>query len=411
MIIFVSDLHLTDGTSGTTIKPGAFEKFVKQVDDMVYPETVQDVKVVFLGDILDVIRSTKWLDSGARPWDANSQELKDKTTKIVEAIVSSPNNKACGKYLSDLKDKLKKKKVQNITFEYVIGNHDWLINRYPETRRLAADFLCMDYPADREVPKFEGDFYNSPHKVFARHGDIHDPFNFEGNRDASSLGDAIVIDLLNKFPDAVGKKAKNPDEKALVGQLKEIDNVRPLIDAPKWIQGFCAGKKKEEERLVKETWDEIVDQFFRIKFIKDHDSWWPLDKVDGLQALLTISKGLPMRALSSLPLKRFNLERGDYQKKASEEHSALANEAEFIIYGHTHEHMMVPLDVVQTRAGVLNKLYINTGTWRRTHQQTEIEDPQQNIEFMSWDVMTFVAIYQGKERQGRRFEVWNGSLG
>ena len=40
------------------------------------------------------------------------------------------------------------------------------------------------------------------HRVWARHGDIYDSFNYQDNqgRRASSLGDAIVIELVKRFP-------------------------------------------------------------------------------------------------------------------------------------------------------------------------------------------------------------------
>jgi hypothetical protein len=34
MLVVISDLHLTDGTSGATISPGAFEIFAEQLQDL-----------------------------------------------------------------------------------------------------------------------------------------------------------------------------------------------------------------------------------------------------------------------------------------------------------------------------------------------------------------------------------------
>ncbi len=71
MLVVISDLHLTDGSSGETIKVGAFERFAaepsslaaqasERPDDVCAP--VDGVDVLMLGDVIDVIRSARWLD-------------------------------------------------------------------------------------------------------------------------------------------------------------------------------------------------------------------------------------------------------------------------------------------------------------------------------------------------------------
>lgn len=51
MIVFISDIHLTDGTSGETIKEGAFEKFAMYVRDMAKKAEAKNLEIVLLGDI------------------------------------------------------------------------------------------------------------------------------------------------------------------------------------------------------------------------------------------------------------------------------------------------------------------------------------------------------------------------
>ncbi len=69
MLVFFSDIHLTDGTSGETINAGAFDIFADQVADLARKRKAKEVRLVLLGDGLDVIRSTRWLDDpkGPRP--------------------------------------------------------------------------------------------------------------------------------------------------------------------------------------------------------------------------------------------------------------------------------------------------------------------------------------------------------
>ena len=74
MLVLFSDVHLTDGSSGETIKSGAFEKFTFHVKDMVETAGAQELEIVFLGDIFDVIRSRTWLDTNIRPWSDATQK-------------------------------------------------------------------------------------------------------------------------------------------------------------------------------------------------------------------------------------------------------------------------------------------------------------------------------------------------
>ena len=67
MLVFASDVHLTDGTSGTTIVPRAFDKLCRSIEDIVRESAkskesmIKKVEFVLLGDIFDVIRSSLWL--------------------------------------------------------------------------------------------------------------------------------------------------------------------------------------------------------------------------------------------------------------------------------------------------------------------------------------------------------------
>ncbi len=415
MLLFISDIHLTDGTSGETIKSGAFKKFVLTLEDMADAAGAKEIKMVLLGDIFDVIRSNYWLRSDIRPWanakkrDGRGKGLQDYAKEIVKRICNNPTNKESIRNIEEFKERMEGKGV-DVNFTYVVGNHDWLINRYAETRVKIARFLGMDNPQQYKNKLFStGDFWDE-YKVFARHGDIYDPFNFDGNRNASSLGDAIVIDLTNRFPKAVEDEIGKDTDPDLISKLKEIDNVRPLVDIPLWIQGTCRRAKSVEigER-VKEVWNDLVDDFLKIDFVKAHDKPWRIDVVDALQLGLRISKYLSSKDLTNLLLRKFQKTEDDYRDKAFHEEHIRRNEAEFVLYGHTHGYKIQPLDQVPMSGETLQKTYFNTGTWRKVHVRTAYD--VENQEFLSWHVLTFIAFYLGDERGIRRFEVWNGVLG
>src|SRR4029077_9435834 len=89
VLVIISDLHLTDGTSGETIKPGAFRAFREALRELAYDASwrsekeyfpVDGIDLVLLGDILDVIRSTRWCTAPTevRPWgDQNDARFSD----------------------------------------------------------------------------------------------------------------------------------------------------------------------------------------------------------------------------------------------------------------------------------------------------------------------------------------------
>ena len=79
MLVFVSDVHLTDGTSGTTMVPRAFDKLCRSLDDIIQESVklkeprITAVEIVLLRDIFDAIRSSRWLrpqnsEDPVRPW-------------------------------------------------------------------------------------------------------------------------------------------------------------------------------------------------------------------------------------------------------------------------------------------------------------------------------------------------------
>ena len=415
MLIFLSDTHLTDGSTCETISADAFGKLVLMLEDMAKTANSSDIEVVFLGDIFDVIRSEIWLSTDIRPWspknktDKNSQGLKQYTMKIIDRICQNDTNIGSMQHLKNFKEKMENEHV-NVKYTYITGNHDWLINRYPETRLKIADFMGINKPEDFRNQTFDDELLRASYHVFARHGDIFDPFNFDGNRDASSLGDAIVIDIINKFPQAVEKeigKHTNPD---LIKELKEIDNVRPLIDIPLWINGVSLRAKTTEiGKKIKKVWNEVVDGFLNIKFVKDHDKAWRMDMVDALQVGLRLSKFLSLNEISEIPLRKFQKTEDDYIDRAFQEDALLRNEATAIVYGHTHDYKLQPLDQVHLGGITIGKKYFNSGTWRKVHKRTAFD--QKNYEFLSWHVLTLIAFYLEGERGQRSFEVWNGVLG
>lgn len=428
MLVFASDIHLTDGSSGTTIDPRAFDRFCRSLEDIIgdpQKSNIRDVEIVLLGDIFDVIRSDFWLRSDndnsqkpIRPWsdatdnDSSGWNLEAYTSAIAQKLIGRQDNIDAKLYLLDFQNRMQNKGVR-VEISYMIGNHDWLLNRYPSTRQLMATFLGLPNPAFYLQNPFPYARNFKEYGVMARHGDYYDSINFEGDRDAASLGDAIVIDLLNRFPEAVREDGLLGSFTPLVDRVKEIDNVRPLLDIPCWIQGICNEYAGVEERLH-EIWNSLVDEFFEIEFVKKHGRSGP-DNIDMLKMAMRLTSNFSFGRLKEIlgnwAVRHLYSKSDDYKRYAYNEAALRSNSAKYVVYGHTHRAEQVPLDTVPILGkAVIEKVYFNTGTWRKVFEATVFDE--EKCEFVSWHVMTFVLFYLESEKEkDRNYEVWSGSLG
>ncbi|MBW8883387.1 MAG: hypothetical protein JF612_01135 [Planctomycetia bacterium] len=82
--------------------------------------------------------------------------------------------------------------------------------------------------------------------------------------------------------------------------------------------------------------------------------------------------------------------------------------ARHIVYGHTHQHEIIPLDASHADGYVLNQTYFNAGSCRRGYQPTQMMAG--NHELSSCDTFSLLCFYQGDERYGRTHETWCGTL-
>lgn len=344
-----------------------------------------------------------------RPWsgpndtDSADWTLQMYAEEIVTKIIDNPRNQEARKYLKDFETTC----GVNLVLSYMIGNHDWLINRYPSTRQAIADFLGITPPGYFTRNQFDYVRVFGEYSVLARHGDHYDPFNYEGDHNASSLGDAIVIDLLNKFPKELAKDAVLGGNQDLVKELKEIDNVRPLLEVPAWIQGVC-NRYPGTENSVHDIWNNLVDQFFQMDFVKERDHW----KLEmGLRLTTGFSYAKIQQLLQTALAKKIYSSSDDYRGFAYSEWALKKNQARYVVYGHTHHAEQVPLDILPaSTSGTTEALYFNTGTWRQVFEHAVFD--VDTFEFIGWHVMTFLVFYLPEEKErDRNYEVWSASLG
>jgi len=448
MLVILSDIHLTDGSSAATVSSGAFDIFARRLREGAeaaswradgYYRPIDRIDLVLLGDILDVIGSMRWSSqSQVRPWhDPHSPEFVDQVGRITNdilqhnqqalAIVRGLAGEGGVAVPPPLRTGRPAPEAEGapipVKIHYLVGNRDWVYQipgpKYDLVRQKVTEWMGL---ANRGDAAFPHDFTESEellqtmrrHKVAARHGDLFDPFSFEGDRCTSSLSDAIVVELVNRFAFEVETRWANELPAGTVVGLREIDNVRPLLLIPVWIDGLLERTcpMPAVRKQVKEVWDRLVDEFLAIDFVCRQEGCGPADLVDGLRRALRFSKRLSAgwaSAVADWSNRLRGAPDGSYSHHALGEPDFRNRRARQVVYGHTHLAESVPLDASYAEGYVLNQMYFNAGTWRRVHRQTQLAPAEH--EFIASDVMTYLVFFQGDERKGRPYETWSGTLG
>jgi hypothetical protein len=162
---------------------------------------------------------------------------------------------------------------------------------------------------------------------------------------------------------------------------------------------------------IKRTWDYMVEQMLHLEIVRRLTGTSPIDLLDGLSAALKFSRrdsqnwmGRTLGLLAGL--------RGtasmSYAPHAMAEADFRNRRARHIVYGHTHQHEIVPLDASHADGYVLNQTYFNAGCCRRCYQPTQMLAGSH--ELSACDSFSLLSFYQGDERSGRSYETWSGAL-
>jgi len=304
----------------------------------------------------------------------------------------------------------------------MVGNHDWYYHlpgkAFDEVRKTIIESLglCNDFgpfPYDLDEHPALREILQS-YRVFVRHGDCYDKFNFnrEKGRDHSTLGDVFTMDVCNRFPVEVQKRYGNELPPGVIDSLRRITNVRPALATPLWISGQIKRHAESAalETELKKVWDDLCDEFLQLDVVREEDKAFRFDVVDALQLVLKISKRTSFETLNDIVVWVHNkLRENDRSlaENALQEPAFLNDSARFIIYGHTHHHEIIPLDSDGEPPNEQNQLYINSGTWRSYYDLAVKNLKEQK--FVRYQTLTYLTFYNDGERGGRLFETWSGA--
>jgi UDP-2,3-diacylglucosamine pyrophosphatase LpxH len=453
MLVIISDIHLGDGTTANSISPTAFDLFSNRLNETAYYASfrqdgtyrpIETLDLLMLGDILDPLHSTLWLDTApgtlnyTRPWtDTQSPTfaatLSETTNAILQVnsesleilrrcangqVVRLPPANAGGKPDYDSKERI----PIHVRIHYMIGNHDWYYRLPGETfdgvrkTMIQAMGLCNDSgPFPYELKEHPGlDEILRSYRVFARHGDYYDRFNFnrELGRNHATLGDVFTMDVCNRYPVEVQRRYGGRLPGGVIDSLRRITNIRPALATPLWISGQIRryAESAALEKELKKVWDDLCDEFLQLDFVRELDKAFKLDIVDALEVVLKISKRTSFRTLDDLVVwvrNRLHESERSLAENALQEPAFLDNSARFVVYGHTHHHEIVPLDSDGEPPDEQNQFYINSGTWR-SYYDLAVKDPREQ-KFVRYQTFTYLTFYKDGERSGRTFEAWSGA--
>lgn len=455
MLIIISDLHLGDGTCGKSISKSAFDLFADRLRELARNaswrtdgryQPVNEIDILMLGDILEVQHSARWLEKKAgepgyvRPWsDQNSPEFAAKVDEITASVLE--NNRASIAVLRDLTrpagltlpcagplgrpdEESPQQHSVRVRIHYMIGNHDWFYHLsgapMDKVRDRVIDAFGLTNPRHRFPYNINESgakwlkFLLGEYGVFARHGDIYDSFNFNKKRDQASLGDVFAIEVLNRFALEARRQFEDKLPAQIIDSLSELVNVRPALATPLWISSHLRQNNVNDkiQKEIKELWDDLCRQFLKQPLVCKVDKKYRLDLVDWFKFGIFLTDAISFRTLDDLVIwirqKFLSKEEINFSGYALKEKAFREHAAQYIVYGHTHHHEVVPLDDIPTTPHPTSQLYMNSGTWH-TYYDLAINKPEEQ-KFIPYQVLTYLAFFQGDERGGRHFETWSGSF-
>jgi UDP-2,3-diacylglucosamine pyrophosphatase LpxH len=429
MLVFISDLHFVDETAGKhNIPTPAFEKFLTSVKVHADKAKAKELKIVFLGDIFDLLRTEEWfnedLNEEDRPWGNNTDKMRQRAGAILSKIeeINIDTFKL-------FEPAAISKRFGNIEAEtvYVPGNHDrlcWLID---DLRNKVMELLGLD-KGNQE--SFRHHFSNTEYGVYALHGHCFDEFNYEGGPDRTDkdyklvpIGDSITTELIAKLPYKLMKNVEaigdlSPKEKEnLKRNFQEIENVRPFSATLKWLL-YQVEANRDLKEIIEDTVDEVVEEFQELTFVKKwydrHDRWYnPFDTADKIQGVLYFLEKFKVFSTGKLLDIANKLSElfgeDELVKGGAELFSKLDSRIQYIVMGHTHDPLKKALALSREGSKLHEHVYLNTGTWRKRYHEC-----RDGSGFIGWKDMTYVMFYTPEEKPNQHglpvFESWSGSL-
>lgn len=126
MCVSLSDIHLTDGSVGfQNLGDETWDAFYDGIAARCRRYSIKEMTFVLDGDVVDMIRSSKWAESGIYPWQRDEKNAFSRIVNEIIRDIVSDKHKLFFKWLRDLPEKLKTDAaVDKVKTVITLGNHD-----------------------------------------------------------------------------------------------------------------------------------------------------------------------------------------------------------------------------------------------------------------------------------------------
>jgi hypothetical protein len=175
------------------------------------------------------------------------------------------------------------------------------------------------------------------------------------------LGDAFSVELLNRFPVVAQQRLGQELPPGIIEDLRELVNIRPTLATPLWISGQLRQNNLSlaDQKKIKKVWDDMSDEFLALPFVRAADEKFKLDIMDGLELIVKLTDRFSFKNIDDVVVwihKQFWSGEITFAKHALKEEAFLDCTAQFIVYGHTHHHEIVPLDSIPSMPRPTNQM-------------------------------------------------------
>lgn len=145
MLIAISDLHLTDGTTAANPHETAIELLMRELEASIGAKKPTELRFLLLGDIYDLVRTDYWhsrlVPADERPWGGKALDkatgmnpfpgVETQFQDVLARILPQPSSQAL---IGGIKQ-LAEKSGLPTTVHYIRGNHDRVLNNFPSLER------------------------------------------------------------------------------------------------------------------------------------------------------------------------------------------------------------------------------------------------------------------------------------
>jgi len=453
MLVVISDIHLTDGSTARNVHASAFDLITREIEAAAKAKQATELQLLLLGDVLDLVRTDYWhrkTTMADRPWggeldpstgmNRNTGLIQGQFEQVLGGVLASPEGQAFVAALNGLSGVTRL--PTDVT--YVIGNHDRVFNNFASLEQQVRAAL-----GGVRSLTFANAFRSDEYGVLARHGhewdeNCHGQVFYNkvlrpsgapalGRFDAATyrvmgIGEVVTAELMSGLVHYA--RAAQPSSTPAWGQFieafKEVNNIRPTLDVFSWLEWFArdqlAAYKPALHAALKASldgvlgsslakrWDSLAPDLLvtgdltdRLSFLRSAILGNSFDEFSGRVKSLATLQGL---ADKLTPDSDAYADGAESEAEWAQWGATPPGPIQYVLYGHTHKARHLAFGAA--RNGRV-RMYINTGTLLPLIQRTKSRDG-----FATAAQMTIAFFYRADEdRTGRAdlgptLDLWNG---